>query len=69
MTLAFVIELIKSLWAPVLLPLVSHLVPFLAGWLLPSPIQKAAKEQVDVANDEKKLTDSRGNVGNLDHLP
>lgn len=61
MTIAAILALLK----PLLLPFLT----LIAGWLLPSPLQKAKKGQEDVSEDEKKLTDSRGDIGGLDDLP
>lgn len=50
-------------------PILTPLVAFLAGWLFPSPIQKAINDQGKVHDAERKATDSAGNVSDLDNLP
>lgn len=50
---------------PILLPLIT----FLAGWIFPSPIQKAIDQQGKIHDAEGKADSSRGNVSDLDHLP
>lgn len=54
-----------ALLKPLLLPLMT----FLAGWLFPSPLQKAKQGQVEVHDAESKATASRGDVSDLDNLP
>lgn len=54
-----------TLLKPILMPLMT----FLAGWLMPSPIQKAANDQAKVQDAEKNAQDHPGNVGPLDGLP
>lgn len=53
----------------VLKPFLAPLLAFLAGWLFPSPLQKAIDQQGMVHDVEKQATDSAGDVGGLDHLP
>ncbi len=53
----------------ILKPFLVPLLTFLAGWLFPSPIKKAAKSQEEIANAESKATSSRGDVTDLDSLP
>jgi hypothetical protein len=50
---------------PLLLPLVT----FLAGWIFPSPLDKAIKETGKSHDAETKATDSRGQMDDLDKLP
>lgn len=53
----------------VLKPFLGPLVAFLAGWLFPSPIQKAIGQQGDIHDAERKAQDSHGDVTDLDRLP
>lgn len=61
MTIAAILAVLKPFLAP--------LAAFLAGWLLPSPAQKAARKQSEIHDAETKADDSRGDVTDLDNLP
>lgn len=61
MTVLAILALLKPFLAPLL--------TFLAGWLFPSPIQKAINGQEKVHDAERKATDSGGHVSPLDSLP
>lgn len=54
---------------PILKPLLAPLVAFLAGWLFPSPLQKAINAQGAVHDAEIKASTSSGDVSDLDRLP
>lgn len=54
--------ILAALFKPVILPILTALV----GWLIPSPLQRAAKAPVEVADAEKKA--DAGDTGALDHL-
>jgi hypothetical protein len=42
---------------------------FLAGWLFPSPVQKAQKGITDVHNTEKAVDEGTAPTSDLDKLP
>lgn len=50
-------------------PIIAPLITFLAGWLFPSPLQKAIDKQGEIHDAERKAQDSHGNVSDLDRLP
>lgn len=50
-------------------PFLGPLFALLAGWLLPSPLQKAARSQEEIDAAERLAQSSRGNVSDLDNLP
>lgn len=53
----------------ILKPILVPLATLIAGWLMPSPFQKAAKGQADTHAAEKKADETRGDVSDLDNLP
>jgi hypothetical protein len=59
------IVILSALFKPVILPILTLIV----GWLIPSPMQKAAQKQAEIHNAETKATNSNGNVSDLDRLP
>lgn len=60
------------MWSTILLllkPLLAPLISFIAGYLLPSPMQKAARRSEEIHNAEQKADATRGYVDDLDNLP
>ncbi len=52
-------------YAPIILPIALKVLALLGAWLVPSPLQKAAKAPAEVSSDEKKA--DAGDPSGLDH--